>query len=214
MVRGRPDGLKIVPCALQPRIRRPAFTELKPGPDGAPFHLRGDAFSTGGTASARGGFTARPGEVLFVTADRGLRGFGLRSHPYDDVAGHHRPPPGSARVHGHWIPAARCAAQPDWPARRDCAADEAVSRRSAVPGVAAARGSGSRRRTSPPPCMRRSHRCTCDSWSACRPPSRCNVRKPADRPRVLAYRALRTRPADRSTLLWINRRSARGPSWL
>ncbi|MER5375914.1 DUF6081 family protein [Streptomyces sp. NPDC002553] len=86
MVRGRPDGLEVVPSALQPRTRRPAFTELKPGPDGAPFHLRRGAFSTGGTASARGGFTARPGEVLFVTAERGLRGFGLRSHPYDDVA--------------------------------------------------------------------------------------------------------------------------------
>ncbi|MFF3740928.1 DUF6081 family protein [Streptomyces sp. NPDC002566] len=186
MVRGRPDGLEVVPSALQPRTRRPAFTELKPGPDGAPFHLRRGAFSTGGTASARGGFTARPGEVLFVTAERGLRGFGLR------------PPPTPARL-GAGSRAldscARCAAQPVWPARRDCAADEAVSRRSAVPGVAAARGSGSRRRTSPLPCMPvaplylRLVVCLLPA----RPPSRCDVRQPADRPRVLADRALRAR---------------------
>lgn len=86
VVRGGPNGLVVVPSAAHPRTRRPAFTEPKPGPDGAPLHLRWGAFTTGGTASARGGFTAVPGELLSVTAEVGLRGFGLRSHPYDDVA--------------------------------------------------------------------------------------------------------------------------------
>lgn len=86
LVRGGPDGLVVVPSAADPRTRRPAFTEPKPGPDGgAPHHLRWGAFTTGGTAGARGGFAAEPGELLSVTAEMGLRGFGLRSHPYDDV---------------------------------------------------------------------------------------------------------------------------------
>jgi hypothetical protein len=85
VVRGGPDGLTVVPSSRQPRTRRPAFTEPKPGPDGNPLHLRWGAFTTGGTASPRGGFTAKPGELLSVTAEVGLRGFGLRSHPYHDV---------------------------------------------------------------------------------------------------------------------------------
>ncbi|MEV5144983.1 DUF6081 family protein [Streptomyces sp. NPDC052727] len=86
VVRGGPDGLVVVPSAVQQRTRRPAFTEPKPGPDGAPpLHLRWGAFTTGGTASPRGGYTAALGEVLAVRAELGLRGFGLRSHPYDDV---------------------------------------------------------------------------------------------------------------------------------
>ncbi|MFD6307722.1 DUF6081 family protein [Streptomyces sp. NPDC060223] len=87
MVRGGPDGLVVVPSAADPRTRRPAFSEPKPGPDGAaPLHLRWGAFTTDGTAGARGGFTAEPGELLTVTAEMGLRGFGLRSHSYEDVA--------------------------------------------------------------------------------------------------------------------------------
>ncbi|KOU63457.1 hypothetical protein ADK57_21555 [Streptomyces sp. MMG1533] len=87
VVRGGPDGLVVVPSATHPRTGRPAFTEPKPGPNGgAPHHLRWGAFTTGGTAGARGGFAAVPGELLSVTAEMGLRGFGLGSHPYDDVA--------------------------------------------------------------------------------------------------------------------------------
>lgn len=54
-------------------------------PDGTPLHLRWGAFTTGGTAGARAAFTAVPGERLSVRAEMGLRGFGLRSHRYDDV---------------------------------------------------------------------------------------------------------------------------------
>ncbi|CAC44191.1 DUF6081 family protein [Streptomyces coelicolor] len=89
LVRGGPDGLVVVPSAAHPGTRRPAFTEPKPGPDGTPLHLRWGAFTTGGTtggtAGARAAFTAVPGERLSVRAEMGLRGFGLRSHPYDDV---------------------------------------------------------------------------------------------------------------------------------
>lgn len=82
VVRTTPDGLVVVPTGVDARSGAPAFAQ----PATPVQHLRWAAFTTHVSPSGRPGFETVDGQLLTVSADVALRGFGLDTHPYDDVA--------------------------------------------------------------------------------------------------------------------------------
>lgn len=82
VVRAAPHGLLVVPTGVNPDTGEPAFAAPADGPV---QHLRWAAFTTHTSLSGRAGFDTVEGQVLTVSAEVAVLGFGLAHHPYDDV---------------------------------------------------------------------------------------------------------------------------------